>query len=48
MVDKITTYPIEKVRGPIGRVDDRTLDALNVSLTLILGLWTANLSRGTE
>lgn len=48
MVDKITTYPIEKVRGPIGRVDDRTLDALNISLTLILGLWTANLSRGTE
>lgn len=42
MVDKITTYPIEKVRGPIGIVDDRTLEALNVSLVLILGLWTSS------
>jgi hypothetical protein len=41
MVDKITTYPIDKVRGPIGRIDDGSLKMLNVSLALILGLSSA-------
>lgn len=45
MVDKITTYPIDKVRGPIGKIDDRSLEALNVSLVLILGLWSTQASR---
>jgi len=42
MVDKITTYPLDRVRGPVGRIDDKALEALNVSLVLILGLWPAN------
>ena len=41
MVDKITTYPLDRVRGPIGRIDEKSVDALNVSLVLILGLWSA-------
>jgi mRNA interferase MazF len=40
MVDKITTYPIERVRGPVGKINDQALQALNVSLVLILGLWS--------
>jgi mRNA interferase MazF len=39
MVDKITTYPLDKVRGPIGNIDEKSLEALNVSLILMLGLW---------
>ena len=40
MVDKITTYPLDRVRGPIGKIDEKSLEALNVSLVLILGLWS--------
>jgi mRNA interferase MazF len=42
MVDKITTYPLDRVRGPIGRIDDKSIEALNVSLVLLLGLWSTN------
>ena len=45
MVDKITTYPIERVRGPVGRIDDQTVEALNASLILILGLWSPSYGR---
>lgn len=40
MVDKVTTYPLDRVRGPVGRIDDKSIEALNVSLVLILGLWS--------
>ena len=45
VVDKITTYPIDKVHGPIGRIDDQALKVLNSSLILILGLWSIPAAR---
>ena len=40
MVDKNTTYPLDRVRVPVGKIEDRALEALNVSLVLMLGLWS--------
>ena len=37
MVDKATTVRREKVRPPIGRIDERTLAMVNRSLALFLG-----------
>lgn len=42
MVDKITTYPLDRVRGPIGPIDEKSVEALNVSLVVLLGLWSTN------
>ena len=38
MVDKLMTVPREKLRGPIGRLDDKTMMLLNRSLIVMLGL----------
>jgi mRNA interferase MazF len=38
MVDKITTVPADKVRGPIGRADEATLNAVNTALLIFLDL----------
>lgn len=42
MVDKITTYPMDRVRGPIGKIDNKSIETLNVSLVLMHGLWSQN------
>ena len=38
MVDKLLALPRDRVRDPIGTLDDATLLAVNRSLTLVLGL----------
>ena len=39
MLDKITSYPRKRVRGPIGRVDGSVMAAVDSSLVSLLGLW---------
>ena len=46
-VEKIMTFPAEKVRGPVGHVEQETLDAVNTGLLFHLDLLTPiNLTTG--